>query len=191
MKAPALLVAVLSVLTPCLAVAQTEENPPALKPLPPDGFVTLETVRKDFTENEPAAMKKYNGARITVYGRVGEVAPASDMEGDPMAVFLQNPNNITPDVKAVFNQPNLPQGNLVVQNNDSEADIYKHRNTGIGGDWRQDLPSQKPLVIKGQMVGITGTFDNFVAGDVVIKECQLMKEKELIKKLKEHGIATE
>lgn len=175
------------------AISQDDSNGPDLKPLPPDGFVTLEQVRKDFTENPSAAMAKYNGMRVTVYGRVGQVEQSADMEGDPMTVYLQNANNITPDVKCVFNQAGVPQdGQVVVQNSGREADDYKPTRR-LDTDWGagEGLPKVTPVIIEGQMVAISGTYDNFVAGDVVLTNCQQVPQGKLMGLLEEHGIDVE
>lgn len=162
----------------------------ALSPLPPDGFVTLEQITKDFAgADDTAALQKYNGMRITVYGRVGQVTQSNDEDGDPLVVFLQNANNPTPDVKCVFNAAGVPQGGtVVVENNDNEADFYKHRRD----IWHDELtPSETPIDITGQMAAIRGTFDNFVAGDIILRECRRLRGPAVAALLQAHGIATE
>lgn len=156
-----------------------------LAPLPPDGFVTLQQIVQEFSEQPDAALKKYEGMRILVYGRVGQVTQSDDEDGDPVVVFLQLPQNPTPDVKCVFNAAGVPQGgNVNVEENDSEADFYKRDKAG-------NITSEVPLDITGQMVGIRGTFDNFIAGDIVLKECRKLKMDSLEKVLSRHGIETE
>ena len=158
----------------------------ALKPLPPDGFVTLQEIVSDFSTNETAAMQKYNGMRITVYGRVGQVTQSYDEDGDPLVVYLQLPNNPTPDVKCVFNTAGVPQGGtVVVENNNQEADFYRHRRDR----WDNELtPAESPIDITGQMAGIVGTFDNFEAGDIILRECRRLREQPLMQLLSQHGI---
>jgi hypothetical protein len=41
------------------------------------------------------------------------------------------------------------------------------------------------------MVGIRGTFDNQVAGEIVLKNCFKLSPEALNQKLAEHGIPTE
>ena len=155
----------------------------ALAPLPPDGFVTLQQVVNDFATAEDAALQKYNGMRILVYGRVGEVTQSEDASGDPLAVFMQLPSRKTPDVKAVFGADDLPKNNDVDPNH-SKVDVY-HRN------WDGNLTKEHAFIVKGENTGIRGTFDNFVAGDIILKNCHKLQKDVLLKKLAEHGIPTE
>lgn len=182
MHAPLRLLAAAAISFPAICFAQNA----ALAPLPPDGFVTLQQITSDFSKNPDAALQKYDGMRVTVYGRVGQVANSDDEDGDPLTVFLQLPNNPTPDVKCVFNNAGVPQGGtVVVENNGQEADFYKHRRD----IWEDELtPSEHPIDITGQMAGIVGTFDNFIAGDVVLKECRRLRPAPLRKLLAAHGI---
>jgi len=155
-----------------------------LPPLPPDGFVTLEQIVSDFSTAPDAAVQKYNGMRILVYGRVGQVTQSDDSEGDPLTVFMQLPNQTTPDVKAVFGQDDVPTATVEVANNKSKADVF-HRN------WKGELTNDHSFIVEGENAGIRGTFDNFVAGDVVLKNCNKLQPSLLRNKLAEHGIPTE
>ena len=155
----------------------------ALAPLPPDGFVTLQQIVNDFATAENDALQKYNGMRILVYGRVGQVTQSHDEAGDPLAVFMQLPNQTTPDVKALFGQDDLPKNNAVDPNH-SKVDVF-HRN------WDGNLTKEHAFIVAGENTGIRGTFDNFVAGDIVLKNCNKLQTGVLMKKLAEHGIPTE
>ena len=157
---------------------------PALPALPPDGFVTLQQIVSDFSTAPDAALQKYNGMRILVYGRVGQLAQPSDAQGDPLAVFMQLPNQTTPDVKAVFTAADVPTTNLSISDDDTQVAVF-HR------DWEGTLSSEKSFLVEGENVGIRGTFDNFVAGDVVLKNSSKLGTASLMKKLAEHGIPTE
>lgn len=161
---------------------------PTLAPLPPDGFVTLTQVVSDFSSQPQAALQKYQGQRIFVYGRVGQVAQSDDAAGNPLNVFLQLADNPTPDVKCVFTQADIPEwgqgAQLQISSDDNQAVMF-HRNR------EGNVGTEKPFVVEGQTVGIRGTFDNFVAGDVVLKDCNKETPEKLMKVLKEHGISTE
>ncbi len=156
----------------------------ALAPLPPDGFVTLAQIVSDFSSAPDAALQKYNGMRVLVYGRVGQVTQSDDSSGDPLTVFMQLPNQTTPDVKAVFGADDVPTNNVSVAANKSKADVF-HRN------WEGELTNERAFIVEGENAGIRGTFDNFVAGDVVLKNSNKLQTGVLLKKLAEHGIATE
>lgn len=155
-----------------------------LAQLPPDGFVTLAQIVSDFSTAPDAALQKYSGARILVYGRVGQVTQSDDSDGDPLTVFLQLPNQTTPDVKAVFGADDVPTNNVAVSPNQTKADVF-HRN------WEGELTKEHAFIVEGENSGIRGTFDNFVAGDIVLKNCHKLQTAVLMKKLAEHGIATE
>ncbi len=176
-----------SILLVCTLAAIFAGSLPAqnstLAPLPPDGFVTLQQIVNDFATAEDAALQKYNGMRILVYGRVGQVTQSDDASGDPLAVFMQLPNRTTPDVKAVFGADDLPKNNTVASNH-SKVDVF-HR------DWEGNLTKEHAFIVEGENAGIRGTFDNFVAGDVVLKNCHKLQTGVLMKKLSEHGIPTE
>jgi len=181
MKTPALLGIALALLaSPALA----QDAPPALPPLPPDGFVTLTQIVNDFTSSPDAAYQKYNGMRILVYGRVGQVCQSDDQNSDPLAVIMQLPNQTTPDVRAVFAADDIPTTDMSVATNKSQATVF-HRN------WEGTLTSERAFIVAGQNVGIRGTFDNFVAGEVVLQNSSKLSTGALMNKLREHGIPTE
>ncbi|MEI8294312.1 MAG: hypothetical protein WCG66_10065 [bacterium] len=157
---------------------------PPLAPLPADGFVTLEQIVNDFAASESQALQKYNGMRICVYGRVGSVTQSDDEEGDPLTAYLQLPNRQTPDVKAVFSADFIPSSVVTVADNDSKATVYHT-------DWNGNLSNATSFIVKGENVAVRGTFDNFVAGDIILKNSFKLSPEALKKKFAEHGIATE
>ena len=168
----------------CVAAMISAYSQSPLAPLPSDGFVTLEQIVQDFENQPDAALQKYNGMRVCVYGRVGEVTQSDDAEGDPLTVYMQLPNQTTPDVKAVFDQDDIPSGVIDVADNDTKATV-NHR------DWNGNLSQQSSFIVQGENVAIRGTFDNFVAGDIILKNSFKLSPDALAQKLTEHGIATE
>jgi hypothetical protein len=159
-----------------------------LAPLPPDGFVTLEQVVSDFSTQPEAALRKYNGQRLLVYGRVGQIAQSQDSAGNPLQVFLQLANNPTPDVKCVFPLAELPgwtqDATVQVSEDGSQASVFRR---GRDGNVKDDTA----FVTVGERIGVRGTFDNFVAGDVVLKDCKKEHPEKLMEVLRQHGIPTE
>ena len=155
-----------------------------LAPLAPDGFVTLQQIVQDFANQPDDALQKYNGMRVCVYGRVGRVEQSDDNDGDPLAVTMQLPNQTTPDVKAIFDQDDIPSGVVSISDNDTKATVF-HR------DWAGNLSNQQSFIVVGENVAIRGTFDNFVAGDIILKNSFKLSPEALNQKLSEHGIATE
>ena len=77
----------------------------------------------------------------------------------------------------------MPKNNTVDPNH-SKVDVF-HRN------WEGELTKERAFIVEGENTGIRGTFDNFVAGDVVLKNCNKLQTGALMKKLAEHGIPTE
>jgi hypothetical protein len=163
------------------ALAAFSQSP--LAPLPPDGFVTLQQIVQDFTSQPDDALQKYNGMRICVYGRVGKVEQSDDDDADPLAVTMQLQNQTTPAVKAYFDQDDIP-GVVDVVDDQNKATIY-HR------DWAGNLSDQKSFIVGGENAAIRGTFDNFVVGDIVLKNSFKLSPEALSQKLSEHGISTE
>jgi hypothetical protein len=155
-----------------------------LAPLPPDGFVTLQQIVKEFADQPDEALQKYNAMRICVYGRVGKVEQSDDDDGDPVAVSMQLQNQTTPDVKAYFDQDDIPSGVVDVSDDQNKATVY-HR------DWAGNLSNQKSFIVGGENAAIRGTFDNFVAGDIILKNSFKLSPEALAQKLSEHGISTE
>ena len=119
-----------------------------------------------------------------MYGRVGKVTQSDDTEGDPLTVYLQLPNRPTPDVKAYFDSDDIVSATVGVSSDDSRATLY-HR------DWSGNILRTSSLVVTGENTAIRGTFDNFVAGDIILKNSFKLDPATLQKKLTEHGIATE
>ena len=154
-----------------------------LSPLPPDGFVTLQKIVQDFTNQPDDALQKYNGMRICVYGRIGKVEQSDDDDADPLAVTMQLQNQTTPVVKAYFDQDDIP-GVVDVVDDQNKATIY-HR------DWAGNLSDQKSFLVGGENAAIRGTFDNFVAGHIILKNSFKLSPEALAQKLSEHGISTE
>jgi hypothetical protein len=155
-----------------------------LPALPPDGFVTLQQIVNDFSTAPDAALQKYSGLRILVYGRVDRIQPADDLNEDPLAVIMQLPNQSSPDVKAVFSQDQIDGGTMSISGDGSKVNVY-HR------DWAGNVTGKSAFVESGDMVGIRGTFDNQVAGEIVLKNCFKLSPEALNQKLAEHGIPTE
>lgn len=164
------------------------QNPPALAPLPPDGFVTLQQIVNDFATQPDAALQKYNGMRLLVYGRVGQLEQSDDSEGNPLTAYLQIPNNPTPDVKCVFTPADVPAGyqdaQVQISEDGTQASIF-HRN------FQGNLTRERPFLTTGQNIGVHGTFDNFVAGDIILKDCRRVGPERMMQILQEHGIPTE
>jgi hypothetical protein len=138
---------------------------------------------QDFTSQPDDALQKYNGMRICVYGRVGKVEQSDDDDADPLAVTMQLQNQTTPAVKAYFDQDDIP-GVVDVVDDQNKATIY-HR------DWAGNLSDQKSFIVGGENAAIRGTFDNFVVGDIVLKNSFKLSPEALSQKLSEHGISTE
>jgi hypothetical protein len=161
------------------ALSQTQ-----LAPLAPDGFVTLEQIVQEFANDPTDALQKYNGMRICVYGRVGKVEQSDDDDSDPLAVSMQLQNQTTPDVKAFFGQEDFPSGVVDVSEEQNKATVFH-------SDWAGNLSNQKSFLVGGENAAIRGTFDNFVAGDIILKNSFKLSPEALAQKLSEHGIATE
>lgn len=155
-----------------------------LAPLPPDGFVTLETIVGDFSKSVTAALQKYNGMRICVYGRVGKITRDGGEEGVPLAVFMQLPTVQTPDVKAVFDPDYIASGGVLVANNETKATVFST-------NWNGDVLQKNSFIVQGENIAVRGTFDNFIAGDIVLKNSFKLGPGELAKKLAEHGISND
>lgn len=183
MKTPALLGILAAFVSTALA-QDAQPAPSALKPLPPDGFVTLTQIVSDFTVNPDAALQKYNGMQILVYGRVVAVKQGDDSNSDPLAVIMQLPNQTTPSVRAVFSADDIPTTNMSVSPNHSQAAVF-HRN------WDGTITSERSFISAGQNVGIRGTFDIFNAGDIILKNSSKLSDGPLMNKLREHGIPTD
>lgn len=171
-----------------LLLSATILSAQSLAPLPPDGFVTLAQIVSDFTTAPDAANQKYNGQRILVYGTVGQLSQGEGSSSNPLAVYLQLPNNTTPDVKAVFTLSDIPPAGqdaaVQISGDGRQATIF-HRNR------EGDLNRQRPFVTVGQNIGVRGTFDQLVAGDIVLKDAVKEAPEKLMQILKEHGIPTE
>jgi hypothetical protein len=164
------------------------QSPAALPPLPPDGFVTLAQVVNDFSTQPDAAAQKYNGQRILVYGRVGDLAQSGDSAGNPLEIFLQLPSTSTPDVKAVFTLADIPEwgqnATLQISEDGSQAVIF-HRNQ------EGNVTKQHVFAVEGENLGVRGTFDRFEAGDVVLKDCEKVAPEKLAPILQRNGIPTD
>lgn len=167
----------------CLSATAGFSQPP-LAPLPEDGFVTLSQIVNDFANSETQAMQKYNGMRVCVYGRVGQVTQSDDMAGDPLTAYLQLPERTTPDVKAVFSADFIPSSVVTVADNDTKATVYH-------ADWNGNVSNATSFIVVGENVAVRGTFDNFVAGDIILKNSFKLSPQALHKKLAEHGLQTE
>ena len=176
--------ALLGIVLSAFASTVFAQSPAAALPaLPPDGFVPLAQIVSEFASNPDAAGQKYNGMRILIYGRVGQVRQSDDANGDPLAVIMHLPGQTTPSVRAVFAADNIPTTNMSVAPNHSHATVY-HRN------WEGTLTSERSFIEAGQNVGIRGTYDKFVAGEIVLKDSSKLSPRILMKKLREHGIPT-
>jgi 20S proteasome alpha/beta subunit len=96
---------------------------------------------------------------------------------------MQLQNQTTPAVKAYFDQDDIP-GVVDVVDDQNKATIYQR-------DWAGNLSDQKSFIVGGENAAIRGTFDNFVVGDIVLKNSFKLSPEALSQKLSEHGISTE
>lgn len=149
-----------------LNAQETAPSPAGLEPLPEDGAVTLEQIVSDFRTDPVAADKKYGGNQITVTGRVGDVENAMEA-GYVLAVYLQEYENTTPDVKCLFARSALPEGATVSVDDTTNQALL----TGDGFAGPSD--EQQAFVSVDQKVSITGDYDQFIAGNIVLKNCTL------------------
>ena len=69
--------------------------------------------------------------------------------------------------------------------------LFRSKATVYHRDWAGNLSNQQSFIVVGQVVGIRGTFDNFVAGEIILKNSYKLSAEALAKKLSEHGIASE
>jgi len=153
-------------------VSAQETPAPALAPLPANGAVTLTQIVSDFRTNPQAADQKYGGNRITVTGRVGRVETGGDGV-DLLAVYLQEYENPTPDVKAFFPQDMFPPSSSVEISADNSQAIVLHNNH------RGVLTMETPFAVVGQQIGIEGTYEHMQAGNIVLKDSRKLRQREL------------
>ncbi len=167
------------------AAALFAQTPAPLAPLAPDGFVTLSQIVSEFAAQPDAAAQKYNGQRILIYGRVGQVEQSDDIEGNPLVIFLQLPNQTTPDVRCIFTLADIPEWgqNATVQiSEDGSQAVISHRNQ------QGNVNKDHVFAVVGQNQGIHGTFDRFVAGDIVLKNCKKANPEKLADILKQNAV---
>jgi hypothetical protein len=97
---------------------------------------------------------------------------------------MQLPDRTTPDVKAVFDPDFIPSSVVAVSDNDTRATVYH-------ADWAGNLSNQTSFIVQGEDVAVRGTFDNFVAGDIILKNCFKLSPEALQAKLAARAPATE
>jgi uncharacterized SAM-dependent methyltransferase len=97
---------------------------------------------------------------------------------------MQLPNRTTPDVKAVFSADFIPSSVVTVADNDTKATVYH-------ADWNGNLSNATSFIVEGENVAVRGTFDNFVAGDIILKNSFKLAPEALQKKLTEHGLTNQ
>lgn len=169
----------LSLLSVLSLHAQTADGGAALKPLRPDGFVTLEEIVGDFRSAPDAALQKYGGNEITVYGRVGSVSgPDSDAASGAVAViYLQEFSNPTPDVKVLVHNDDLPENALIRVSPDGTQAIIEHT-TRIGNP-----KGDTPYAVVDERVAFKGGFGGFQEGDILLNNAHKVPKKEIEAKL--------
>lgn len=148
-------------------------SPAALKPLSVSGFVTLDEIVSDFRNSPDAALQKYGGQQVIVYGRVGQLTSPDDADG-ALVVYLQQFNNTTPDVKAIFNMDNIPQHSSIEVSSDGTQATLSHRTRRT-----DEINANHAWISVDERIGIKGGFSGFVAGDIVIKDCRRVEKKHL------------
>ena len=165
-----LLAPVLSICLAATAFAQT----PQLAPLPVNGFVTLEQIVSDFRTAPDAAIQKYGGNRITVFGRVGKLEQPGD-GNNILSVYLQVFNDPTPDVKCIFAQDAFRQNAQIQISADGSQASEIMMN-------QENMPARTVEVatVDGR-IGVKGSFDNFAAGDIILKDCRKVSKEEIEK----------
>jgi hypothetical protein len=156
------------VMLSCLTLQAREK----LDPLPEDGFISLETIIDDFDTSEAAALAKYNGMRICIHGRIGAIERAED--GKPLTVIMQSAEDSAPKVKAIFRADSIPGGGLPSAPNG--AQVYD-------SDWSGTISAETSSITVDEEAAIRGTFDNIVAGEIILKNCFKLSPQALADKL--------
>lgn len=157
-----------------LTAAPLSAQTPALAPLPVNGFVTLEQIVSDFRTNADAALQKYGGNQITVFGRVGQVEQPGDGE-NVLNVYLQVFKNPTPDVKAVFAADAFPENAQIQFSADgTQASVVTFN--------RENQPANTvPIATVDERIGIRGSFSDYQVGDIILKNCRKVSSGEVEK----------
>lgn len=155
-----------------LAAATAHAQAPALAPLPPNGFVMLEQIVSDFRSNSDAALQKYGGNQVIVYGRVGQVELAGDGM-NVLNVYLQVFQDPTPDVKAVFAADAFAQNAQVqISADQTQAIVMATNRAGEPG-------ASRPFATVDERLGIKGSFSAYQDGDIILKDCKKLPAEEV------------
>lgn len=165
----------------CLGVCSNLRAQTELVPLPADGFVTLETIIDDFAKSLPDALQKYNGMRVCVYGRVEKITQKSSAGESSTALLMQSSMDQNINVKALLNEAYIPSGSVILADSETEAVVHS-------ADWTGNVQGKSSPIFSGEIIAVRGFFDNFVSGNIILKNCFKLGAEGLDKKLTEHGI---
>lgn len=88
-----------------------------------------------------------------------------------------------PNVKAYIDQDDIPAGVVDVSDDQDKATVHYR-------DWAGNLLPKKSLIVGGENAAIRGTFDNFVAGDIILKNSFNLSPEALVQKLSVLSIST-
>jgi len=155
-------------------IATLSAQTPNLAPLPINGFVTLEQIVSDFRTAPDAALQKYGGNRITVFGRVGKVEQPGD-GNNVLSIYLQVFNDPTPDVKCIFAADAFRQN--------AQSQFSPDGNQASEAVMNQEnMPANTtPIAIVDQRIGIKGSFSGFQVGDIILRDCRKVSKAEIEK----------
>ena len=147
---------------------------PGLAPLPENGWVTLEQIVGDFRSNADAALQKYGGNQVIVFGRVGKVEQPGD-GNNVLNVYLQEFNDPTPDVKAVFAATAFRENAQIQFSADGSQASEVVMNS-------ENLPARTiPIATVDERIAIKGSFSDFQVGDIILKDCRKLTKEEVAK----------
>ena len=168
----------------CLGVCSNLRAQSELAPLPADGFVTLETIVDDFAKSLPDALQKYNGMRVCVYGRVDKITQKYSAGESSTALLMKSSLAQNINVNDLFNKAYISSGSVILADSETEAVVHS-------SDWTGNVQGKSSPIVSGEIIAVRGFFDNFVSGDIILKNCFKLGAEGLDKKLTEHGITAD
>ena len=119
-----------------------------------------------------------------MYGRVDKITQKSSAGESTTALLMKSSLAQNISVNALFNKAYISSGSVILADSETEAVVHS-------SDWTGNVQGKSSPIVSGEIIAVRGFFDNFVSGDIILKNCFKLGAEGLDKKLTEHGITAD
>ena len=137
-----------------------------------DPVIPYAELAGEFAANSTAADQKYQGQYLTVRARVVSLSQDGGA-GSPLSAVFGAPDNDSFQIKADFSLDTLGPdwASISISDDGTQAMLVRRNREG-------EILENRPLLIVGEERTISGSYQGYVAGDMILRDASLRKKAE-------------